>query len=409
MTTPIRPSSDPKSDPKVVAQAGFEALRRGDNAQALDHFLRLHNAGHGDASTHFALAIARQRTDDPVGALQAINAALAVAGAGASPSTFQMLLLKADLLAASGAHREASGGYLAAVRSANAQADLFPPALASELSRAERACEAYAADLERQILQQLREKDPSAIAKSPRIRDAVDIMFGRKQAFTQRPRFFFFPELASVPFFDASTFPWVAALEAETDVIRSELEAVLRDDRAFRPYVEGDPKRPGTALGDQNGMLNNPDWSAFYLWKHGSLVADNAARCPKTVAAMSRVPLTQIPNRSPSVLFSLLRAGAHIPPHNGLINTRLIVHLPIIVPGNCRLRVGNETREWTTGKVWLFDDTIEHEAWNDSDETRVILLFEVDRPDISKEEQSLVREIFTAIDANAGQSPEWEI
>jgi aspartyl/asparaginyl beta-hydroxylase (cupin superfamily) len=124
---------------------------------------------------------------------------------------------------------------------------------------------------------------------------------------------------------------------------------------------------------------------------------------------MSRVPLTQIPNRSPSVLFSLLKPGAHIPPHNGLINTRLIAHLPLIVPGQCRLRVGNETREWAPGKVWLFDDTIEHEAWNDSNETRVILLFEVDRPDISLHEQQCIREIFAALDANAGQSPDWEI
>ena len=182
----------------------------------------------------------------------------------------------------------------------------------------------------------------------------------------------------------------------------------MRDDAAFPTYVEASPTRPGVNAGQQ-GMLNNPDWSAFYLWKNGRLVEENAARCPHTVKAMASVPLTQIANRSPSVLFSLLRPGAHIPPHNGLINTRLIAHLPLIVPGKCRLRVGNDTREWVPGKVWLFDDTIEHEAWNDSNETRVILLFEVNRPDITAQEQRLVGEIFAAIDAHSGKAPEWEI
>jgi aspartyl/asparaginyl beta-hydroxylase (cupin superfamily) len=109
------------------------------------------------------------------------------------------------------------------------------------------------------------------------------------------------------------------------------------------------------------------------------------------------------------VLFSLLRPGAHIPPHNGLINTRLIGHLPLIVPGQCRLRVGNETRDWRQGKVWLFDDTIEHEAWNDSNETRVILLFEIHRPDITEVEHQFIGQVFEALDAHSGQTPEWEI
>jgi aspartyl/asparaginyl beta-hydroxylase (cupin superfamily) len=104
-----------------------------------------------------------------------------------------------------------------------------------------------------------------------------------------------------------------------------------------------------------------------------------------------------------------LRPGAHIPPHNGLINTRLIVHLPLIVPGQCRLRVGNETREWQPGKVWLFDDTIEHEAWNDSAETRVILIFEVSRPDVTDAEHEQISRVFEALDAHSGQTSEWEI
>jgi aspartyl/asparaginyl beta-hydroxylase (cupin superfamily) len=156
-------------------------------------------------------------------------------------------------------------------------------------------------------------------------------------------------------------------------------------------------------------MMDNPDWSAFYLWKNGEPVAENAARCPRTLEALRDVPLARVPNRSPSILFSLLRPGTRIPPHHGLVNTRLICHLPLIVPGRCRFRVGNEVREWEQGRAWAFDDTIEHEAANDSSETRVILLFDIWRPELTAEEQGLVSGLFESIDAHTGQKPQWEI
>jgi aspartyl/asparaginyl beta-hydroxylase (cupin superfamily) len=157
------------------------------------------------------------------------------------------------------------------------------------------------------------------------------------------------------------------------------------------------------------GMLNNPAWSAYFLWKNGEPVPEHAARCPKTLHALRNAPLAKVPWRSPSILFSLLQPGTRIPPHNGLINTRLICHLPLIVPGKCVFRVGNDQREWAEGKAWAFDDTIEHEAWNDSDRTRVILLFDVWRPELTDEERSLVVSLFEAIDAHSGRKPEWEI
>ena len=153
-------------------------------------------------------------------------------------------------------------------------------------------------------------------------------------------------------------------------------------------------------------MLDNPEWSAFYLWKNGEPVAENVARCPKTMAALATVPFPQVPHRSPSILFSMMRPGAHIPPHNGFVNTRLICHLPVIVPGGCYFRVGNEEREWVEGKACVFDDTIEHEAWNRSDRTRVVLLFETWRPELTEEERTLVRAMFEAIDSQGG-APAW--
>ena len=393
-------SRKPVDAAKSLARAGFEALRRGKYQDALVPFEWLAAAGQADASIHFATAIARERLGDLAAALGA--AANAVAG---DPTNFQYLLLNADLLAATGEHRNASAMYLAAVRTIPTRTGLTPD-LMREVERAEQACRRYADDLETQVRNRLAQREVEH--SQPRIADALDVMFGRKQPFVQQPRYFLFPGLAAIPFFDPGAFAWVAALEANTQLIRQELLEVMRDHAAFKPYVEGHPNRPG-AEHSQHGMLNNPDWSAFYLWKNGNLVEANAVRCPHTVRAMSSVPLTTIANRSPSVLFSLLRPGAHIPPHNGLINTRLIAHLPLIVPGKCRLRVGNDTREWVPGKLWLFDDTIEHEAWNDSVQTRVILLFEVNRPDITTEEQRSVSEIFTAIDAHSGRAPEWEI
>ena len=109
------------------------------------------------------------------------------------------------------------------------------------------------------------------------------------------------------------------------------------------------------------------------------------------------------------MLFSLLRPGARIPPHSGLVNTRLICHLPLIVPPHCALRVGNDVRVPVEGKAWLFDDTVEHEAWNQSEKPRVILLFEIWRPELTEQERSLVAAMFEAIDSYSGQKPVWSI
>jgi aspartyl/asparaginyl beta-hydroxylase (cupin superfamily) len=157
-------------------------------------------------------------------------------------------------------------------------------------------------------------------------------------------------------------------------------------------------------------MMNNADWSAFYLRKNGQVIDEHARRCPQTMAAVACVPLTVVPGRSPSVLFSLLKPGAHIPAHHGFVNTRLICHLPLIVPPGCTFRVGNDSREWVEGKAWVFDDTIEHEAWNRSDRHRVILLFEVWQPDLTPDEQQSIGKLFQAIDGHPGGSgADWTI
>jgi aspartyl/asparaginyl beta-hydroxylase (cupin superfamily) len=170
---------------------------------------------------------------------------------------------------------------------------------------------------------------------------------------------------------------------------------VLRDPAAFSPYITLDANSPYSGFA---GMANKPDWSSFYLYKDGMRVAENVARCPKTLEALERVPLCVMPGRGPSALFSWLLPGARIPPHCGIMNTTLICHLPLIVPGNCGFRVGAETREWRFGQGWAFDDTFEHEAWNRSRELRVILIFDIWRPDITVEERELICAMWSAVD-----------
>lgn len=387
-------------DPRSLAREGMQALRSGNPRLARASFEAIIAAGADDASACLGLAIACRGLEDGPAALAAVDRAL-----GHDPRNLRALILKGDLLGWQGDARAASSFYLAAVTQARA-AGQVPEDLLAELARAQAACERVAGDLEEAVRSRLAGKGLVEGRSSARFLESVDILFGRRKPYFQQPRYYFFPGLPQIPFYDRAAFPWMDGLEAATPAIRAELLEVLREDSAFTPYVQSDPKRPRK---EQDGLLDNADWSAFYLWKNGAMVPEAAARCPRTLEALAGAPLARIANRSPSILYSQLKPGARIPPHCGLINTRLICHLPLVVPGQCRFRVGNETREWEEGRAWAFDDTIEHEAWNDSGRTRVILLFEIWRPELSAEERDLVVAMFEAIDACGAAQPAWEI
>ena len=127
-------------------------------------------------------------------------------------------------------------------------------------------------------------------------------------------------------------------------------------------------------------------------------MAENARRCPHTMAALDAAPLPHVEGSTPHALYSRLAAHTRIPPHVGLINTRLICHLPLLVPENCgALRCGSQEQTWVEGQAYVFDDSIEHEAWNDSDADRVVLLFDIWRPELSVEERELVGAMLQAV------------
>jgi aspartyl/asparaginyl beta-hydroxylase (cupin superfamily) len=390
----------PTFDAYALARSGVEALRRGDARKARDFFELIVSAGQADASSCLGLAYACQRLDDKAGAMSAVDRALEL-----EPRNLRALILKADCLVELGDGRAASSFYNFAINAAPPAHEL-PVELRDELARAQSMCERYTADFEGFLRDRIAGDERFEKKASARFAQSLDILLGKKTIYFQQPITYYFPELPQIQFYERRGFPWLDRVEAATEQIRAELNEVMQQPAAFVPYVQSDPARPRK---EQEGMTGNPDWSAFYLWKDGDLVPENAARCPRTLDALAEVPLCRVKHRSPSILFSLLRPGAHIPPHSGLVNTRLICHLPLIVPPECGFRVGNDVRAPVEGKAWVFDDTIEHEAWNRSDRTRVILLFDVWRPELTEGERVLVADMFEAIDAYGGQKPAWGV
>ena len=142
-------------------------------------------------------------------------------------------------------------------------------------------------------------------------------------------------------------------------------------------------------------------WGACFLWEYGEPNLPVLDACPETAKALAALPRNLIPGRAPSAFFSLLKPRTRIPPHTGVTNTRAIIHLPLIVPGGCGFRVGGETRAWREGEAFAFDDTIEHEAWNDSDHLRVVLIGDLWRPELSADERAAVSAIIAATGAPA--------
>ena len=214
---------------------------------------------------------------------------------------------------------------------------------------------------------------------------------GRRKVYVQQPVGGHFPYLPALEFFPRDHFPWLAALEARTAEIRQELLSLLTGaDEGFGPYVAFEPGQPVNQWGELN---HSRRWSAWFLWKDGLRQDATCARCPATAAALEGVPLLDLPGKGPTVMFSLLEPRTRIPPHTGSNNVRTTIHLPLIVPEGCGFRVGAETRDWRVGEAWAFDDTIEHEAWNDSDELRAIFILDVWNPLLSEAERAAVRVI----------------
>ncbi|WP_237067218.1 aspartyl/asparaginyl beta-hydroxylase domain-containing protein [Microbulbifer guangxiensis] len=209
----------------------------------------------------------------------------------------------------------------------------------------------------------------------------------------QQPQLFYVPDLPSQPFFDLKNMDWVVGLEARFSAIKNEyVEVVRRGSLAGRPYIAGN----SDLHGQFRELSNSQQWTAFDVFRDG--VPDYQAQhaFPETMDALKNIPLYDLDGSPYEVFFSVLGPNSKIPPHYGLSNHCLTVHLPLIVPGEGALTVSNQARPWQEGKTMIFDDTFMHSAENQAGADRVVLIFSVWHPDLAPPEREAIRKTILA-------------
>jgi aspartate beta-hydroxylase len=205
----------------------------------------------------------------------------------------------------------------------------------------------------------------------------------------QRPTFMYFPSLPDTPVFDRRLFPWFERLESHAAAIKAEAGQVLNAARGLDPFLSlGEKDRVGDYLGGAK-----PNWDACFFYRHGEKFPENHAASPITATVLESLPLVRITDHAPEICFSVLGAGTHILPHYGTTNTRSVVHLPLIVPDGCALKVLDQVVVGREGECLAFDDTYLHEAWNRGTDTRVILLMDTWNPHLSEVEKLALAEV----------------
>ncbi|TXC64928.1 aspartyl/asparaginyl beta-hydroxylase domain-containing protein [Sphingosinicella ginsenosidimutans] len=374
-------------DPAALEAEADRAAARGDLAAARALLERTVALDRSRADSWLKLSAICRGLGDLQAALVGVSGALAV-----EPLGFVPLLLKANILEKLGREAEAGEAYGHALAQQ-------PQSVASHLRQmTEHAKRMHAAHVERMAARLDGALDAAAAKldgcerrRAERFRDNI---VRRTRPFHSEPTHFHYPGLREREFHDREDFPWLAELEAATDPILADFNRVLTAERAeLEPYIQYPESAP---LRQWAALNRNRDWTAIHLVRGGVPVEANARHCPTTIALLEHLEQPVIPGRGPNAMFSLLAPGAHIPPHNGVSNARLVCHLPLIVPPRCWFRVGAETREWKVGAAWVFDDTIEHEAMNGSDALRVLLIVDTWHPDLSPGERGAVSAMIAA-------------
>lgn len=379
-------------NPVVHNMLGLDALSRNDARGARDYFEVATRADPNAPALWLNLAKAVRMIGDDLAERSALESAL-----GTDQRNLMALIRLGELHERRGETADATTRWGAVAALANEHANpapelraIFDHARTFVAGRAQRLADALATDLEADLE-----------AASPRDRRraaaAMQAMLGRRQIYANICHGMHYPFLPADEYFDREHFPWLGDLEAKTDVIRAEvIELLASDDPGLSPYVTMPSGMPPNLWSELN---NNAAWSALHLWKDGERIDGACARAPKTASIIEKLALGGIPGRTPTVFFSILQAGKHIPPHTGVTNTRAIIHLPLVVPPGCTFRVGAETREWREGEAFAFDDTIEHEAWNRSDHDRAILILDCWNPHLSAHEREIICRLFAVADA----------
>jgi len=210
---------------------------------------------------------------------------------------------------------------------------------------------------------------------------------------TQRPHLFYIPDLPAIPFFNRPDMDWVESIESRFDAIKQEVVANLDLESDGAPYLAPDMALPGE---DWDNIVGKMTWASVHLYKQGVANKDVMANFPETLKALKNVPLATIDGNPSEVFISVLKPNTRIPPHFGVANNVLTVHLPLIVPDGCFLRVGDHSFPQKEGEIIAFDDSFDHEAANPGAQNRVVLIFEVWHPDLTEKEQAAISATFEA-------------
>jgi aspartyl/asparaginyl beta-hydroxylase (cupin superfamily) len=338
-----------------------------------------------DPSLWLKLSALRRAGGDLSGALAAIERSL-----GLQPRDFGALLHRAMLLEQLGDVRcDQAFGHALAQLPAGAN---VPAPMRSAVKHARERWEAHSRSVERRLSEAI----PEGLSEPARERAErlASNSAHTTRHFHQEPTDFQYPGIPEIEFHDRSNFPQLHLLDAATAIIREEFDALMRAEAAeMVPYIQYPEHVP---LAQWKELNNSREWTAIHLIQNGDPVEANARHCPKTIALLAKLDQPRIRGAAPNAMFSLLAPHTRIPPHTGVANTRLVCHLPLIVPPNCGFRVGASTREWNVGKSFVFDDTIEHEAWNESGELRVVLIVDLWQPSLSAEERSAIAAVICA-------------
>jgi aspartyl/asparaginyl beta-hydroxylase (cupin superfamily) len=376
--------------PLVVSETARELLAAGNPARACE-LLRDSLKDHPSSpSMWLNLAVALRRLNRPDEERAALDRVLTL-----RPLDLRALLQKAALQEQMGETRAAAQSFRDALRAVPPGIEL-PAPMRPLLRHAEQAIAANNRALEEFLDVRLHDlRTRHADHALDRFEQCVATLLQKERIYRSQPTFLYYPRLPAIEFHDRNDFPWLDALEAATDDIRHEAQGLLADRSTEpEPYISHPAGNPFDPWKDLNQSRR---WGVYYLWREGAAYEHHIARCPRTVAALTSWPRWDVPGSGPTAMFSVLQPKTRIPPHNGVSNARLVAHLPLIVPPDCGFRVGAQRREWHPGHAFVFDDTIEHEAWNDSALPRTVLIVDIWTPSLSAAERDLVRAMTVAV------------
>jgi len=375
-----------------------EALSQARPAEALAHLQQACRAEPGNAALLRQLAVAADAAGYPEEARQALEFALRIA-----PGMYLAHLQLGQVLERAGDRAGAMRSYFRALTRAQLEEKWLddastPPPLRAQVAHAAGFVRAARPELMASLMEPLVARHGRDEMK--RVERSLRGYFGLEQVApeneSQRPKFLFFPGIPSAPYFRRTDFEWIAALESDWRAIRDEALAVLAQPGTLTPFLDA-PEEADLGEYLQGAGGHAPRWDAFFFYRHGRAHADNHGRSPVCARILETLPLLRIAGHAPEVCFSVLAPGTHILPHHGVTNIRCVVHLPLVVPGDCALRVGGATHAWREGECVAFDDTWLHEAWNRSGETRVILLMDAWNPHLTLPERDAMATLVEGI------------